>query len=1115
VGYVQVTGNYVGGQTTPVTNGTIYFAPVNNSGVAIGYRIGQGYGGAITLTMSGTSIASCSVSSAGSGYVNGASAVISTAFGNGGVLAISTSSGNLTGCSVSQPGTYSATPAVSISGFGQATQGVLQAQVTNGAFSMLVPDTSMTSPTNVCYSVSVVDNVSGNSILGAGYGCVQPAAFGSAVSGSQAWCSSGSAGSGGSCSFDAYTPNLAALALVTAGPVGPPGPAGTNGSNGAPGTTPLISSVSVVNGSSLGGTWSGCPGACVLNLTITAGTNYRGNWTASTAYNVGDIVTNGGAIYISPTAFTSGASFNVANWNVFPSSAGTGIVNSATAVSPVIYPAAGSAVSPGVAGLGYMINPLNQVDSENVLSGFNGVDCNGDSITQAYGLPGVSTPSYSTPGGYCNYVANDIGGGYYRTLGQVGDSSADLSLKMVMYSPTVSDANNPLSLILIGKNDQTYLPTPTPTQQMYYQMYLASAAAWKATPNSRKYLATNWTQSGGTFTLPQAVLYNTTFTGGSGYAVGDTITLTCVGGTGPTFTVGSVGGSNNITSLTLASAGSACTNVGTFPSTIYPTTTSGSGTGATVTAFIGLVQPEIGTTVGSKLQQGSFYVPQSGIVDVYYAQYASSTGAGQFSIDGGSPLVDYFTGSSTLSAQWNGLGPRNSLAGGIVMAMARFTGITPGIHSSAAWTQTAAGKAGIFGMGVPPTVHLRGSSGAHAIIGGNIPNQFNSTPATQAANVASNLLYSQLSLSVAQLLKGDGLMVAYADQSSLDPVRDFIQGANTVVDGCVTNSNASVHPTGGAGCGHDHIAKNFEAVAKAMGFPSTGVQMNVAPSPTVGNGMALETTTVFPPSGQFGGGFYPYCVTSSGRCSGMVGTQTSSVTINHSKVTTNLANNIFSATTDPTNLCNFILTAGTPLTGTASLLCTVQYYGGGLNIYPSSQATSGGNVNSNIVDLVSSNYNGTAAQGTDFQIFSSASAAGTTGSVLLNFRVQNNPLTAGVIAKFINQSAGGWSFSEGATSSLVTWNAPTQNTAISMPTQALAGFPITVSFTTTAVASETVTMSGMLTAGHCNQPSPTNSSAASSTLTTPAYITNKTTNQVTFNHAATAGMTFDLVCFAF
>jgi hypothetical protein len=66
------------------------------------------------------------------------------------------------------------------------------------------------------------------------------------------------------------------------------------------------------------------------------------------------------------------------------------------------------------------------------------------------------------------------------------------------------------------------------------------------------------------------------------------------------------------------------------------------------------------------------------------------------------------------------------------------------------------------------------------------------------------------------------------------------------------------------------------------------------------------------------------------------------------------------------------------------------------------------------------------------------------------------------------------------------------------------------SFTTTAVASESVPITGMSASGHCAF-APTNSSAAAST---GSYISTKTTNAVTFNHAAVAGMSFDFICTA-
>lgn len=62
-------------------------------------------------------------------------------------------------------------------------------------------------------------------------------------------------------------------------------------------------------------------------LTLTGGTltasgssgpanplNFRGAWAASTAYAVNDVVIQGGALYVAPTAFTSTSTFSVANW---------------------------------------------------------------------------------------------------------------------------------------------------------------------------------------------------------------------------------------------------------------------------------------------------------------------------------------------------------------------------------------------------------------------------------------------------------------------------------------------------------------------------------------------------------------------------------------------------------------------------------------------------------------------------------------------------------------------------------------------------------------------------------------------------------------------------------
>ncbi|MBB6144712.1 hypothetical protein HNQ77_002668 [Silvibacterium bohemicum] len=97
-----------------------------------------------------------------------------------------------------------------VNGNGQAISSPVSATVTNGAFSLNLADTNLTAPQNVCFAVTVVDNVSGNQLLGPGYGCVQP----SANTTTSAWCASGV------CDFDQYQPNLAAQTLIQTGPAG-------------------------------------------------------------------------------------------------------------------------------------------------------------------------------------------------------------------------------------------------------------------------------------------------------------------------------------------------------------------------------------------------------------------------------------------------------------------------------------------------------------------------------------------------------------------------------------------------------------------------------------------------------------------------------------------------------------------------------------------------------------------------------------------------------------------------------------------------------------------------------------------------------------------------------
>jgi hypothetical protein len=69
--------------------------------------------------------------------------------------------------------------------------------------------------------------------------------------------------------------------------------------------------------------------------------------------------------------------------------------------------------------------------------------------------------------------------------------------------------------------------------------------------------------------------------------------------------------------------------------------------------------------------------------------------------------------------------------------------------------------------------------------------------------------------------------------------------------------------------------------------------------------------------------------------------------------------------------------------------------------------------------------------------------------------------------------------------------------------------PIAATLTTTAATTDTVTLLGMTSAGHCSI-DPTNTAAATNLATT--FISAKTTGQITVTHTATAGLVYDVVC---
>jgi len=122
----------------------------------------------------------------------------------------SDSSGNLiTGQLWWQPTLLDGTPAsYRLGSGGQVTSLPVSVYVQKGVLSLTIADTSLTSPANICFRLSLTTTLS-KSALGPGYSCVQPH---SVATGTTDWCQAGI------CNLDDYTPNLPALPIAYVSP---------------------------------------------------------------------------------------------------------------------------------------------------------------------------------------------------------------------------------------------------------------------------------------------------------------------------------------------------------------------------------------------------------------------------------------------------------------------------------------------------------------------------------------------------------------------------------------------------------------------------------------------------------------------------------------------------------------------------------------------------------------------------------------------------------------------------------------------------------------------------------------------------------------------------------
>jgi hypothetical protein len=509
-GYIKLVGSTLADSTgTPVANATITFAPVSNAGIPISFKVGAGFG-AMGMAVLGTggaagTVASITPTAGGFQYSssNPPQVQIAGGGGTGAVFAATVTGTAVTGFTQIAPGSgYTSAPTIAIIG-GVAVTSPVSAVVTNGAFQIFVADTGLTTPANICYSVTVTDNVSGNALLGPGYNCVQPTGLGSAYT----WCEGISAGYGALCVWDALPPNmsaqlLSALSIGTVTTLAPGSPAtasltppsqinlgipqgvagsnGTNGSAGAAATIAVGTSTALAPGSTPTVTNSGSSAAAVFNFAIPSGATgppatFTGVWSALTAYGSGSVVSYNGSAFaasVSNTNVTPPASCT-SNGTWLPVSC-AGSISGVTSINGQGLQSIGGSYSPSF-NAPFFTQP--------------GLTMFGDSISCDYGV------QYHWEG-YSGLIENAFGAPY-TNLCRSGDWAEDTARVWVFPYYNAVHTQTPNVTVMIGTNNGNACGTSTGCEANYSHA-LQAIVSDIVIPNSYKTWGQSCTTTSGT-----------------------------------------------------------------------------------------------------------------------------------------------------------------------------------------------------------------------------------------------------------------------------------------------------------------------------------------------------------------------------------------------------------------------------------------------------------------------------------------------------------------------------------------------------------------------------------------------------------------------------------------
>jgi hypothetical protein len=432
------------------------------------------------------------------------------------------------------------------------------------------------------------------------------------------------------------------------------------------------------------------------------------------------------------------------------------------------------------------------------------------------------------------------------------------------------------------------------------------------------------------------------------------------------------------------------------------------------------------TTGTSTLTDSACYVGPKGALYLWYYLYGTSTGTFTVTVDG-TTQTDTITGNSTLSAQYQSNAPRNGEGSYTSAGLARFTGLTNGVHSCVVNASGSSGNpVGMIAFGFPPTNRIRSPLGPNVYMGGVVPT------AAGYGSSANVLAYNGWTLGLSTLLIGDGLPVKFVDvYDSMDSYLDFL---GTAAQNCpaVGGGNYGLHPND---CGHNKLFDVFATSIK----PTTIIGTNQG-SANPGQMWNWNPGNIIGSAGLMAPGETLYC--SGSNCSGHTFgglNQTAGVYAAQPAQDSEL---IFSGGgTIGTSFC----TGGSTTNTLANFNCPVEFFGNYLYILPTStsDASSGANQPSTYQFFRGRGWNGSSAGNEDYDLQTMFTGAGSSADSYLAVTNYAHSVTGGAGVWVRNSSNHGLKLKAGNT----TYDATLDTTPLTAATtvQTPAGWTGTVS----------------------------------------------------------------------